>query len=465
MKSLNRLTLILAGTLLWSTAAPAETVEERLQRMEQRIRELEQEVRSLHAAKPPTPSLPATTASAEKAPATAPILLADQKGFGFKSADGNFAIRLGGQVKVDGGFLLRDDAKSYADSFSINSARPVITGTIFKEFDFALSGEFTGTPSLTDAYIEWTHWPALKLRAGRFKQPFGLERLQSDPWNAFTTLGLPSQLVPARDVAVQVAGELFEGVFGYAASIGNGMPDGSSVSADTTDAKELTGRVWVQPFKKTRVELLQGLGVGVAATYGLQGGATNAANLASYKSASGSTFFSYVTGSTNGTFATDERIRVSPQLSYYYGRLGLLGEYVLSAQEVTRQGRKEQLLTTAWQVVGSLALTDDAPAYKGITPKRPFSLKDGQWGAWELVARVGQLHADNEAFYGSSTTRFADPAKSASQATAWGVGLNWYLNRNLRWTLDFDHTDFEGGATTGDRPAEDFLSTRFQVVF
>ena len=239
------------------------------------------------------------------------MLQADEKGFGFKSADGNVAIRFGGQIKADAGFFLNDDAKAFTDSFSISSARPVITGTVFRDFDFTLSGEFGGSsPSLVDAFLEWKYWPGFKVRAGRFKQPFGLERLQSDVNNWFTTLGLPSQLVPGRDVGLQISGDLIDGVFNYAVSVANGVADGTSALADNNDAKDVTGRLWLQPFKKTDVDALQGLSVGVAASYGWQNGQTNSANLASYKTACGNTFFSYQTGSTNGAYASGDRIRL-----------------------------------------------------------------------------------------------------------------------------------------------------------
>jgi len=60
-----------------------------------------------------------------------------------------------------------------------------------------------------------------------------------------------------------------------------------------------------------------------------------------------------------------------------------------------------------------------------------------------------------------------DKAKSAaSKATAWGVGLNWYLNQNYKWSVNYDVTSFEGGAPGGaDRPDEKAVFTRFGLQF
>ena len=61
---------------------------------------------------------------------------------------------------------------------------------------------------------------------------------------------------------------------------------------------------------------------------------------------------------------------------------------------------------------------------------------------------------------------FADPAVSASQADSYGIGLNWYLNENVKWLLDYEHTTFEGGAAAGaDRRDEDAYQLRLAVGF
>jgi len=62
-------------------------------------------------------------------------------------------------------------------------------------------------------------------------------------------------------------------------------------------------------------------------------------------------------------------------------------------------------------------------------------LNGGGWGAWEVAARFGQLDVDDDAF-----PLYANPANSATEATSWGVGLNWHLNRNLKVNLSYEQT-------------------------
>jgi phosphate-selective porin OprO/OprP len=58
----------------------------------------------------------------------------------------------------------------------------------------------------------------------------------------------------------------------------------------------------------------------------------------------------------------------------------------------------------------------------------------------ELAARVQGLNIDDGAF-----PIFAHPDVSVESAFAWGLGVNWHLNRNLKLSLDYEHADFEGG--------------------
>ena len=61
---------------------------------------------------------------------------------------------------------------------------------------------------------------------------------------------------------------------------------------------------------------------------------------------------------------------------------------------------------------------------------------------------------------------FADPLASARKATGYTLGLNWYLNQNVKWVLNYEHTSFEGGATGGgDRPDEQAILTRVALGF
>jgi phosphate-selective porin OprO/OprP len=74
---------------------------------------------------------------------------------------------------------------------------------------------------------------------------------------------------------------------------------------------------------------------------------------------------------------------------------------------------------------------------------------------------MSALEADPGAF-----PLFADAARSARAAREWAVGANWYLNRNVKVTVDYGRTRFHGGAPGGgNRQTEEGILTRLQLAF
>ena len=155
--------------------------------------------------------------------------------------------------------------------------------------------------------------------------------------------------------------------------------------------------------------------------------------------------------------------RYSPQFTYYWGPFGAMGEYVRSSTDVRRLGATEQFENDAWQLALHYVLTGENASYRGVVPRSPFSPEHGTWGAFEIAARYHELHVDPDAF----SLGFADPLVSAEDAEAWGVGVNWYMNRWLKLVLDFERTRFDGGggAVRDDRETESAILFRMQLAY
>src|SRR6185295_917127 len=99
---------------------------------------------------------------------------------------------------------------------------------------------------------------------------------------------------------------------------------------------------------------------------------------------------------------------------------------------------------TAWQVSAGWVLTGEALTYAGLAPRNPFDPKAGHWGALQLVGRYAEVDIDNDTF-----PVYANEATSATAAKSWSVGLNWYLNKNVRVNTSFSRTTFTGGGGAG----------------
>jgi phosphate-selective porin OprO and OprP len=437
--------------------AQGTNIEQRLEELEREIRDLKQQLEVQKEKQTPQ------EASAVKAK-DVPIVKAGKEGFSLSSADGDFQLRLKGLVQGDSRWYLDDSAKNGTDTFLVRKARPILEGTVFRDFDFRLMPDFGNDSStLFDAYVEWKYIPWLKVRVGKFKPPVGLEQLQEDQYTLFAERALPTDLVPNRDIGVQLRGDLWDGVVQYQAGVFNGAADGVNGGPDSNDGKDIEGRIFLEPFKKTDIDPVKGLGFGVAGTIGDQNGSFSSPNVPSFKTAGQNTFFKYISGAalSNTVVANGRQIRVSPQGYYYWGPIGLLGEYVYSEEEVQNGSVNDRLRNTAWQVAGSLVLTGERASYRGVIPKNPFDPRKGGWGALELAGRYSVLHIDPDTF-----PTFANLSSSAQEARAWGVGLNWYLNKNVKLVLDYEETTFDGGASGAtDRQTERVIFTRAQVAF
>ena len=386
-----------------------------------------------------------------------PQLTAGRDGFSWKSSDGAFVLKLRGYVQFDGRFF---DGAAGSETFLMRRVRPILEGTVFKIFDFRLMPDFgLGTTVLQDGFVEARFAPALRLRAGKFKPPVGLERLQSAADLLFVERAMPTNLVPNRDVGVQLAGDVANARLQYALGIFNGVPDGGSGDSDNNDAKDVAARVFVQPFAGGGGAA--DLGFGVAVSFGDQAGTLAAPNLPSFRTAGQLVFFSYRSdGTAAGTSVADgSRTRVSPQAFFYRGHLGILAEYVQSRQEVRRGSTRAELTNSAWQTSISWVLGGMA-SYRGVAFAKPFAGPGSGPGAFELAARYSRLEVDKDAF-----PTFASPASAAREARGLGLGVNWWANRNARLMVSFEKTTFDGGARAGDRPDEKVLLTRFQVGF
>ena len=78
-----------------------------------------------------------------------------------------------------------------------------------------------------------------------------------------------------------------------------------------------------------------------------------------------------------------------------------------------------------------------------------------------MTARLHQLRVDPNTF-----PLFADPDISTSLATAWTIGLNWYLNKFVLFTADYEQTWFkDGNGPGGRRPIERVIGSRAQLAF
>lgn len=395
------------------------------------------------------------------------VTLAD--GLKFKSPDGDFSAQVGMYAQLDSAWY-GDEARDYSDATELRRARLSLSGTVLGDWDYKLEADFAGTTLasgnspgtsnnvvVTDAYLRYTGLRPVAITAGNFKVPFSLEAVSSAKYNTFMERGLPSAFLNLRSLGAMVSSNGLNwtgavGVFGDTATQQNNDDEGGGVA----------GRFTYAPiFKSDRV-----LHLGVSGQWRLPD-ANSAAGLESIRfrskpesniitddfSGTGSGGRLVDTGAIGGD--VDDYTLVGVEAAGVYGPLSVQGEYLVT--EVDRN-----LLADAtfdgFYVYGSYFLSRDLRNYKAdrgvfdaVAPARPFSLKNGGWGAWEIALRYSGLDLNDAGVTGGALR----------DVTA---GLNWYPNSFVRLTANYVHVlDVDGGVHDGEDL--DLFQVRAQMVY
>ncbi|MGA2544141.1 MAG: porin [Verrucomicrobiota bacterium] len=475
--------LIAASALADDTADAIAALKKQIDALSAKVQQLENQ----HQAEMqhPAGSQPADNIAAAGTASTNTIpepgyVTAGSNGFWLRSADSNYTLRLQGVGQLDGHYY-KSVNPGQKDSLTIRRMRLIESGSVFKDYDYYVQEDFgalnsattTNNSLLQDAYVNIHYWPGFQIQGGKFKELVNLEWQPADANLWFVERSYPSELVPNRNVGIQVHGDLFHGALSYAAGMYNGLSDGGSGDIETdSNSKDVAARIFAQPFTNTSIAALQGFGLGLGASYGYEVGSS----LPSFATVGRQTFFSF---SNNAAAAqvteAGDHVRLAPQGWYFWGPAGLFWEYAYSSEKFQLNKTTAPKITraffdnTAWDVTASWYLTGEKNnLLTPPAPLRPFHPDGSGLGAWQLVARVGGLDVDPAAF--AKKADFAG-AGSAQSAATWSVGLNWLMNKNIKWIFEYDQTRFGFApgwqAAKGTVAAQDekALLTRLQFAF
>lgn len=478
---------LLGAIALGALGLPAlHAQDESLAELRAQLAALESKVAALESARPAAPS--AAEEQLKEKLEQLPKVTLDSKGLSFSSPgirttrteigpDGvpfeSTTVTDEGAFKFKLGALLQPQSRSFIDTpdttstFLIRRARLNLEGTAFTNYDWKLQTDLlssgvndtTQSANVLDAYLGAKAFDWLQLRIGKMKSPLGLERWQSAHARWFTDLVGTTYLVPNRTIGAMLWGNVGEGLFDYYAGIFNGAADGgsSNFSGVEQNTKDFEARLAVSPFAKANIAPLKKLTLGAGVSY-----APQLTALGTYATANQQSFFSYRSSTVNSTTANPgEQVRFVPNFQYFWGPFGIYGEAAWSTVGVSNRKNSADLTNFAWQVAASYMLTGEDNSFRAISPRRKFSPDTGGWGAVQLAARVAETHIDSDAF-----PIYADPNTQSERATTLGVALNWILNDNVKFSLEYDYTGFIGGAPKGgDRPASNAITSQFQFYF
>jgi len=153
-------TLIAAG-LVGGQQARADATSDAINELKQQIQELDQKVRVLERQKE------LDTEAADAKAKDTPKITVGNNGLSAASADTNFVFQFHGLLQVDNRTFFNDrDNHNHSivgnDTFLLRRARPIFSGTLYKDFDYTFVPDFGGSSvQICDAYLNYRYAPWL----------------------------------------------------------------------------------------------------------------------------------------------------------------------------------------------------------------------------------------------------------------------------------------------------------------
>jgi phosphate-selective porin OprO/OprP len=149
-----------------------------------------------------------------------------------------------------------------------------------------------------------------------------------------------------------------------------------------------------------------------------------------------------------GGFTADSVVAYGAELGFNYKNFVLAGEYFTI--DVDRLGALRDPDFDGWYTQASYTLTGERRAWSpitgglgGIKPDKPFDLKSGQWGAWEIAARYSTLDLNFNEGAPNTTLPAASGGFRGGQQDITSFGLNFYPNNVVRFLLDYQLVDID----------------------
>lgn len=427
--------------------------------------------------------------------------IASQDGFGFISNDDQNKLFLHGLLQFDQdpffdvrGLTINNGVASTpminqnnVDRFWMRRLRPILNGSFLKYNDFLFTPDFAqGQTRNFDAIIDLHYFEQFSFRIGKQKSLLaGFDRLRGAAVNNTVERGYSTMMAPNREYGFVLYGTLgpqregsqspyaykyirFNNFISYDVGVLTGTFDNTnpglnpvtpttfSSETATLENKVFEARLFTNLFLNSNSPLLKNIGVGIA---GSTENVNNQANPPAMVSVGQNSIFFYqalVHG--NGP-----RSRIHPQAFWFLGPFGVFGEWAQTHQTLTNgpkfpnaDDQSIGLTNHSAEVQMFYNLTQEPFHFGSFKPDRNFSPNINEhYGAFQLVARWSQLVMDNDIFNyfkhseGQAIYSFSDPRLSVQRANTWGIGINWFLNKNLVIMTEYNQTSFVGGCSTG----------------
>jgi phosphate-selective porin OprO/OprP len=394
------------------------------------------------------------------------------------TANGDFSLSPYALVQFDSAYYGQGRTKAGTDFSSgtnFRRARLGIEGTLFRDWSYAFIYDFGGSgteaSTISSAFLQYNGLAPIHIRAGAYPPPQSFEDSESAGDLLFLERAQPV------DAARSIAGsDGREGAMAYAygdpyfvSAAYTGKTAGTSGFYDAQQA--VVARAAVRPFWGPDWSVALGPDV----TYVFKLADSNPGNDSPHAfsiserpelNVDDTNTKLITTGTLDADKVTQWGVEAAGNYRSLYAQGGYFG-YDISLNDSTLPDPSFD----GYYVQASWVLTGEAKPWKvasgayGIpAPVHPFSLSEGSWGAFELAARFSDLDLNFDEGAAKAKTPLGGIRGGDQKIET--VGLNWYLNSEIRFLLDYQHTDVNrlsssGGNANGNLDA---VSLRLQLA-
>jgi phosphate-selective porin OprO/OprP len=367
---------------------------------------------------------------------------------GFYMRGKDDVIKIGGWYQFDGRYYL-DGGHPTANTFTNRRVRLDFRGVLENDWGYRLYSTLIGSPVVQEAWVEYQHFPFARLKLGQYKTPFSLESQYSARWIDFIerSMGVTT-LQPAEDIGVMLFGKFWDNRIEYGIGAFNGQ--GRDEEA-VVDDKDVTGRIAVQPFRPQKGSLFEKLFIG-----GSLGIGNNEKDIGNFRTAGRTVFYAFA----GDAQAEGNLIRYGGDLEWLKGPFDFTTEFIGTDWDNIATGNASGDLTVnSWYATLSYVLTgEDAQRNKPIKPLSNFDLKEGGWGAFQLLGRYEHFWTDNDLLD-------KNIASGTDGVDAFSLGLTWWPNVHLKFMLNYVYTEFDQTITVSGKQLDDENNILFRGQF
>ena len=473
--------------LTFSLSAHAQTTAQRMDRLEKTIAELQS---ALLEARAEIAEMKQARGKSESG-----VEVSTSGGLKVKDKSKGNEFEFSGRLMYDYDFfddVFTDNGESQSEG-EWRRTRITASGKVKNDWKYKFTINVDDQDEAADvntAYLQYTGFDPLAITIGKFKEPFSLERLTSSKWISAIERSMLQDFLGGNLGAGQsdTGGVQISGYHEEASNLNwaIGVFDDGSEDEDGEDNYGFTGRITMTPYFGDNHFLHLG------AAYSMR----EIEDRVRYRSRLGV----HTADDGRPTFAdayVDDVDQFGLEFAYVNGRFSLQSEYMdVSADggDIHKDPRERKTtfdedldgacyadtnnsgeadngdLGTScddidfdgYYVQAAYTLTGETRGYETKGAKFDKIEPSGDFGAWELVARYEDVDVDND-----NVDKIAGNGETYD-AEKLVVGINWYVNKNVKFMLNYIDAEVDKELAQGEDDKDDdgdAVSFRAQYVW